>query len=118
MASNRSTITSRSATEPAGSPRDALANVARHTARIQIAALGAAGKALAGWVQAADRLAEAIGDELLRRVEGETDSGELIACVASATNVHLRELTALPGAFADHFEARLSRTSTDTRSFS
>jgi hypothetical protein len=118
MASNRSNVTSRSATEPAGSPGDALANVARHTARIQIAALGAAGKAIAGWVHAADLFAEAIGDELLRRVEGETGSGELIACVASATNVHLRELTTLPGVFSEHFDARLSRTSTDTRRFS
>jgi hypothetical protein len=113
MASNRSNLASRSATEPVGSPRDALANVARHIARIQIAAVGAAGKAIAEWVHAADGLAEAIGDELLRRVEGETDSGELIACVASATSVHLRELTALPGAFANHFDARLSRMSID-----
>jgi hypothetical protein len=49
----------------------------------------------------------------MRRVDGEVDTGELIARVASATNVHLRELTALPGAATDHFNARLSRVSTN-----
>jgi len=111
MASNRSNIKSRSATERAAleTPRDALAAVARHGVHIQIAALVAAGKAIAGWTHAANRFASAVGDELLRRVDGETDSGELIVRVASATNVHLRELTALPSAAADHFNTRLSR---------
>jgi hypothetical protein len=116
MASNRSNIKSRSATEPAAgeTPRDALAAVARHGARIQIAALGAAGKAIAGWAHAANRFAQAVGDELLRRVDGETDSRELIVGVATATNVHLRELTALPSTAANHFETRLVRESLDT----
>jgi hypothetical protein len=115
MASNCSNLKSRSAAQPASgeTPRDALAAVARHGVRIQIAALTAAGKAIAGWAHAADRLAQAVGDELLRRVEGETDSGELIVGVASATNVHLRELPALPSAAADHFDTRLSRPSID-----
>jgi hypothetical protein len=115
MASNRSNIKSRSATRPvsAETPKEALAAVARQTARIQIAAIAAAGKAIGGWAHAADRFAQAVGDELLRRVDGETDSGELIVRVASATNVHLRELTTLPSAAADHFNTRLSRVSTD-----
>jgi hypothetical protein len=115
MASNRSNLKSRSASQPASgeTPRDALAAVARHGARIQIAALTAAGKAIAGWTHAADRFAQAVGDELLRRVDGETDSGELIVRVASATNVHLRELAALPSAAADHFDTQLSRASID-----
>ena len=110
MASTRSSTTSRA---PGQTPRDALVAVARDGARIQIAALTAAGKAVAGWAHAADRFAQAVGDELLRRVDGETDSGELIVRVASATNVHLRELTALPSAAADHFDTRLSRASID-----
>jgi hypothetical protein len=116
MASNRSNLKSRSASQPAAgeTPRDALAAVARHSVRIQIAALGAAGKAIAGWAQAADRFAHAVGEELLRRVDGETDSRELIVGVASATNVHLRELTALPSAAANHFETRLVRESLET----
>jgi hypothetical protein len=116
MASNRSNANTRSAAESTASaetPKEALASVARHTARIQIAAIAAAGKAIAGWAYAAERLAQAVGDELLRRVDGETDSGELIVRVASATNVHLRELTTLPSAAADHFNTRLSRVPTD-----
>jgi hypothetical protein len=94
MASNRSNIKSRSATE--------------------LAALGATGKAIAVWAHATDRFAWAVGDELLRRVDGETYSRELIVGVAMATNVHLRELTALPSTAANHFETRLARESLDT----
>jgi hypothetical protein len=114
MALNRSTAT-RSAGQPASkeTPRDALTGLARHTARIQIAGLTAAGNAIAGWAHAADRFAQTVGDELLRRVDGEVDTGELIARVASATNVHLRELTTLPSAAADHFNTRLSRVSSN-----
>jgi hypothetical protein len=113
MASTRSTATTRSAAQRASAetPKSALVGLTRHTARIQIAALTAAGNAVAGWAHAADRLAQAVGDELLRRVDGEVDTGELIARVASATNVHLRELATLPSAAADHFNARLSRVS-------
>ena len=113
MASTRSNLTSRSAAQPAGgeTPRAALAAVAREGARIQIAALGAAGKAVAVWTQAADRFAKTVGDELLRRVDGETDSRELIVRVISAVNVHLRELTAVPSDATDHFDALLSYAS-------
>ena len=115
MASKRSTATIRSAAKPASAetPRDALVALARHTARIQIAAVSATGNAIAGWAHAADRFAQAIGDELLRRVDRDTDSRELIVGIASATHVHLHELTALPSAAADHFNARLSRASID-----
>jgi len=85
----------------------------RQTARIQIAALGAAGNAIGGWARAADQFAQTVGDELLRRIDGESDSRELIVRVASATNVHLRELTALPSTATDHFDTRLGRGSID-----
>ena len=65
------------------------------------------------WAQAADRLAQTVGDELLRRVNGETDSAALIACIATAGSTHLRELTALPRAAADHFDTRLARVPTN-----
>jgi hypothetical protein len=115
MASTRSTSATRSAARPASAetPRDALVALARHTARVQIAAVSAAGNAIAGWAHAADRFAQAIGDELLRRVDRDTDSRELIVGIASATHVHLHELTALPSAATDHFDARLSRASID-----
>jgi hypothetical protein len=115
MASTRSTATTRSAAQrvPAETPRDALVALARHTARIQIAAVSAAGNAIAGWAHAADRFAQAVGDELLRRVDRDTDSRELIVGIASATHAHLHELTALPSAAADHFDTRLSRVSSN-----
>ena len=91
----------------------ALASVARRGARIHVATVTAAGSTFAAWVGATDRFAQALGNELLRRVDGETDSGELIVRVASATDVHLRELSALPRAAADHFDTRLARASED-----
>ena len=100
----------RSSTKTRETPSGALLAVARQTMRIQIAALSAAGKALEGWVQAADRLAQTVGEELLRRVDGESDSRELVVAVASATNAHLRDLSALPSAAADHFSTRLDNT--------
>lgn len=111
MASNRSNSTSPSDAKPsvAQTPSEAVTAIARESARIQLAALAAAGKVLAGWAQAADRLAHAVGDELLRRVDGETDSRELIVGVASATAVHLHELAALPSAAANRFDTRFSR---------
>ena len=115
MASNRLTSDASSATgqvEPE-TPKDALVAVVRHTARIQIAALSAVGNAIAGWSRAAERLAQAVGNELLRRVDGEGDSRESIVRVASATNAHLRELTELPRAAASHFDARLERAPND-----
>lgn len=107
MASTRSTTKRQSAASE--TPRDALTAVARHGARIQIAALTAAGSVIAGWAHAADRLAQAIGHELLRRVDGETDSGELVVQLASAANTHLGELAALPSAAVERFDTRRAR---------
>jgi hypothetical protein len=113
MASNRSTAGPRSATQsaPPETPRDALATLARHAARLQIAAIAATGNAFAGWAYATDRLTQSVGDELLRRVDNETDSAELVVRVASATHDHLRALTTLPSTAANHFNTRLARVS-------
>jgi len=115
MASIRSRAQTGAAAQPvaAETPKHALAIVARHGMRIQIAAVSATTKAVAGWAHAAHQLVQAVGDEVLRRVEGETNSRELVVRVAGATNVHLRELAALPSAAADHFDARLSRVPID-----
>ena len=108
----RSTERVQSAT-PADSPVDAFVALARSAARIQIAACAAAAKSFAGWAQAADRLAQVLGDELLRRVDGESDSAELVARITRATGAHLRELSALPRVATDQFDARLARVSID-----
>jgi hypothetical protein len=115
MASTRSNARTRRAagSAPANSPRQALLALVRHGARIQIAACTAAAATLTEWAQTADRFAQALGDELLRRVDGETDSAQLVARVTSASSSHLRELSALPHAAADHFDTRLARVPID-----
>ncbi|HEX4677795.1 MAG TPA: hypothetical protein VH210_01135 [Gaiellaceae bacterium] len=115
MASNRLASDASSTTDQVApeTPNDTLVTVARHAARIQIAAFSAAGNALAGWARAAERLAQTVADELVRRVDGDGDTRGSIVRVASAANDHLRELTALPSAAANHFDARLSRAPID-----
>jgi hypothetical protein len=115
MASTRSNTSTRTVTRAASAetPRQAARALVRHGARIQIAACTAAAKTLTEWAQTTDRFAQAVGDELLRRVNGATYSAELAAGVTAASSTHLRELTALPRAAADHFDTRLARVPTD-----
>ena len=115
MASTRSNATTRraAAAAQADTPNQAFLALVRHSARLQIAAGTAAARTLTEWAQTADRLAQTVGDELLRRVDGETDSAELLARITTAGRVHLRELTALPRAAADHFDTRLARVPID-----
>ena len=115
MASTRSNATTRRATRSAtaATPTTALLTLVRRGARIQIAACTTAAKTLTDWARSADRLAQAVGDELLRRVNGETDSAELAAGVTAASTAHLRELSALPRAAADLFDTRLARVPID-----
>ena len=115
MASTRFHAATRAAGSPApaDTPKQAFLALVRHGARIQIAACTAATKTLTEWTQTADRYAQAVADELLHRVNGETDSAELVARITTASSVHLRELTALPRAAANHFDTRLKRVPTD-----
>jgi hypothetical protein len=110
MASTRSTNRQRRTRRrpPTETPKSALTELARRSARIEIAACAAAATTLAGWAQAVDRLAQAVGDELLRRVDGETDSPELVAHLMAATSLHLRELSSLPRTATDQFDVRLA----------
>jgi hypothetical protein len=110
MASNRSSTDTRPATQPT----QALVALSRQGAELQLAALLTAGKFVAGWARAADCFAHAVGDELLRRIDGETDSRGLIVGLSAAAGSHLDELAALPRAAAEHFDARRSRVPTDT----
>jgi hypothetical protein len=111
IASTRSNRTSPSgATAPsAQTPSEAVTAIARESTRIQLAALSAVENALAGWAQAADRLAHAVGDELLRRVDAETNSRQLFVSVAAATGAHLHDVAALPRAAVNHLDARVAR---------
>jgi hypothetical protein len=113
MASTRSNRTLSSAAQPAVTPSEAVTTIVRESARIQLAAFSAVGKGLADWAGATERLTHALGDELLRRLDGESDSRELIVAAATATTAHLYDLAALACAVATHFDVRLSRTSND-----
>jgi hypothetical protein len=91
---------------------DAVRELAVNATRIQLASLTAASKFVAGWAQAADRYAQAISDELLGRVQGETASKELLARLAAASSQHLREVTALPNDAVNHFNDELTKKRT------
>jgi hypothetical protein len=107
---------STAAAKPAITPSAALTTVAHDGARIQLATISAARGALSAWAGATDRLAHTVGKELLSRVDGETDSRQLIVGVAAATSVHLDELASLPRAAANRFDERLrARRSTPRR---
>ena len=116
MASTRSTQRTqlRQTTSPTESPRDALAALARRAARLQIAGCTAVAMSFAGWALAVDRFAQVFGDELLRRIAGETDSAELAVGLSRAASSHLRELSRLPRTAADHFDARVARVANET----
>ncbi len=81
---------------------------------MQIAGCAAAAASFAGWAHAVDRFAQAVGDELLRRVDGESDSAELLARLSRATSSHLHELSGLPRTATDHFDTRFARVPNDT----
>jgi hypothetical protein len=120
MASTRSNAGSYARTrraarsKPAPTPKQAFLALLCDGAPIQIAAGTAAAKTLTDWVQTTDRFAQAVGDELLRRVNGESDSAELVARITTASSTHLRELAALPYSAADHFDVRLARVPIDS----
>jgi hypothetical protein len=115
MASTRSKTTTRRTArrKQARTPKQAFLALLRHGARIQIAGGTAAAQMVTDWAQTTDRFAQAVGDELLRRVNGETDSAEFVARITTASSIHLRELTALPRSAADNFDTRLARVSID-----
>lgn len=117
MASTRSTTRARRTALPsrAKTPKQALVALFRHGARTQIAATTAAATTFLSWAETAHRLAQEVGDELLRRVDGESDSTELGTRIAAAGGAHLRDLSALPRVAADHFEARMARAPIDIK---
>jgi hypothetical protein len=110
MASNR-IKTQQSDAAPVDGPTQALKSLALDAARLQIASCSAAALVFTDWAATAGRLAQAVGDELLQRIDRRTDSHELVTHVVGAANSHLRDLSALPRAAADHLDARIDRAS-------
>jgi len=62
-----------------------------------------------GLTQAADHYAQAVSDELLSRVHGETEPHELLGRLATVSSRHLREVTALPTDVVKHFNSELTK---------
>jgi len=91
----------------AGTGRDVLLQLAR----IQLASITAASKFFAGWATSADRYVQAVSAELRARIQGETESTELGAHLATASTEHLDELTALPNVAVRHFNRELAAVS-------
>jgi hypothetical protein len=88
---------------------DSVRELFVHATRIQLAAITAASRFVAGWAQSADRYAQAVSGELLGRVHGEVASSALVGRLAEATGAHLREVTTLPGVAVDHFNDQISK---------
>jgi hypothetical protein len=120
MATTASTRTNdKNSVKPTGGTRDAQATdsdavreLIAHGARIQLASITTASKFFVGWAESADRYAQAISDELLGRLHGETASSELVGRLAPPSNQHLRDVTALPNAAVSHFTEELAKTPT------
>jgi hypothetical protein len=91
---------------------DAVRELITHGARIQLASITAASKFFAGWAQSADRYLQAVSNELLGRLHGETASSELVGRLATVSSQHMRDVTALPNAAVSHFNKELTKTPT------
>ncbi len=104
-----SSQTSGSSSTSSGSHSDAVRELLVHATRVQLATLTAVSKFFVGWAQSADRYAQAVSDELLCRVHGETASHELLGRLATVGSLHLREVTALPTDVVSHFNTELTK---------
>ena len=93
----------------AGQRSDAVRELALHATQVQLATVTAISKLFSGWAQSADRYAQAVSDELLSRAHGETAPRELVGRLATVSNRHLREVTALPTEAVTHFNRELTK---------
>jgi hypothetical protein len=80
-----------------------------HATRVQLATLTSVSKFFVGWTQSADRYAQAVSDELLSRAHGKTAKHEMLGRLATVSNRHLREVTALPTDVVSHFNSELTK---------
>jgi hypothetical protein len=92
-----------------GRHSDAVRELLVHGTRVQLATLTSVSKFFVGWTQSADRYAQAVSDELLRRAQGETAPHELLGRLITVSSRHLREVTALPTDVVSHFNSELAK---------
>jgi hypothetical protein len=80
-------------------------------ARTELAAITATTKFWAGWVEAADRYAHSLSDELARMDEAKEAGaeGDTVGRLADVTREYLRDLTVLPETAVKHFNGELQK---------
>ena len=93
----------------AGTQRDQMRDVLVEAARTQLAAVTAAVKFWAGWVESADRYTQAISDELARLEEEDGDAADLLGRLSDLTREYVRSMTELPAVAVSHFNSQLER---------
>jgi len=88
---------------------DQVKQVLVEVARTELAAITAVTKFWAGWVEAADKFAQALSDELARVDDDKQADGDTVGRMTDLTREYLRDLTALPDVAVKHFNGELQK---------
>jgi hypothetical protein len=89
--------------------REQIRAVMIETARTQAAAVTAGISFWSGWVDAAEKYAGAISEELARLEADPNATGDLTGRLSDLTRTYLRELTELPSATVKRFSSELEK---------
>jgi hypothetical protein len=79
------------------------------TARVQLAAVGAAVKFWASWAQSADNYTQALSGELAKISEKNIKPSEIISRTADLTREYVRNLIELPSVAVHRFNSEIER---------
>ena len=79
------------------------------TARVQLAAVGAAVKFWASWAESADNYTQALSGELAKISEKETKPSEIISRTVDLTREYVRNLTELPSVAVHRFNSEIEK---------
>jgi hypothetical protein len=88
---------------------DQVKQVLVEAARTELAAITAATRFWAGWVEAADRYAQSLSDELARMDDAKGGEGDTVGRLTDLTREYLRDLTTLPETAVKHFNGELQK---------
>jgi hypothetical protein len=91
------------ATQKADEQSNDVRDIMIEAARLQLAGLSSITKFWSGWADAADKYAQALGDELTKIDEGSTKSKEIVGRLADLSREYLRNISKLPGAAVEQF---------------
>jgi hypothetical protein len=79
------------------------------TARVQLAAVGAAVKFWASWAESADNYTQALSGELAKISEKEIEPSEIISRTADLTREYVRNLIELPSVAVHRFNSEIEK---------